>query len=91
MKKSFDIKQSWKLRNNCILLDMTTGEFKTRSRTHGKMRLYLGRFVGDQFEVTVESIRYVSPELDMFIRKVVKYIMLKYVKDIDASMNKQTA
>ena len=66
----------WKRRENCILLDVTTLDFKIHKRTRGRLRLYLGVFDGEDFKITIPTIKALNGESERIIREMVKFIIM---------------
>jgi len=73
---------AWKRRDNSILLDVNTGNYRVHNRTRGRLRLYLGSFQDGDFFITVPTIKAVPFETDQMIREIVReaIVDLNYVR-----------
>jgi hypothetical protein len=70
----------WKRRDNSILLDVETLEFRVHNRTRNRIRIFLGRFDGPEFSITIPTIQVLTDEEQNKIRDKVRYIILDFIK-----------
>jgi hypothetical protein len=70
----------WKRRDNSILLDVETLEFRVHNRTRNRIRIFLGRFGGPEFSITIPTIQVLTDEEQNKIRDKVRYIILDFIK-----------
>jgi hypothetical protein len=80
---------AWKRRDNSILLDVRTWDFKIHNRTRGKIRLYLGHFQDGDFLITIPTIQTVSPEHDLAIRTIAQSIVYDLNQTSDTRRRKR--
>jgi len=66
---------SWKVRDNSILLDTRTLDFKIHNRTRGKLRLFLGKFDHGEFFATVPNLKAVDETVGIKVRRIAKFIV----------------
>lgn len=76
----------WKRRDNSILLDVDTYEFRVHNRTRGKIRLFLGKFDGTEFSITCPTIKVLDEEAQDQVRKMVKFVILDFIKSFNESV-----
>jgi hypothetical protein len=70
----------WKRRENCILLDVTTLDFKIHKRTRGRLRLYLGAFDEGEFKITIPTIKALNAEAERNIRGMTEFIIMSVIE-----------
>lgn len=76
----------WKRRDNSILLDVDTFEFRVHNRTRGKIRLFLGKFDGTDFAITVPTIQVMDEESQTKVRDMVKFVILDFIKSFNSNV-----
>ena len=76
----------WKRRDNSILLDVDTYEFRVHNRTRGKIRIFLGKFNGTDFSITVPTIKVLDEEAQDQVKKMVKFVILDFIKSFNQNV-----
>ncbi len=61
---------------NALFLDINTLKYKIQNKTRGRVRIFLGEFVGDDFNITVDTIQNLESQEQSKLRGYIKSIIL---------------
>lgn len=64
------------IENNSLLVDIKTLKYNVHNKTKGRIRIHLGEFINDEFNITVNTIKDLDDLEQSKLRGYIKSIIL---------------